>query len=224
MLVRRGPWEWPVTAHSRRCRASRRRSPNRTESGRSAGSAEQVFMPLSRRSRRLTTNRRLGEGTLSPCCHAPLPTRANVARSKARQHSLAHGHLGFAIIWTTRWLPLSADRSQPLLPPLSARRRQAVCPVVIADEGHHRSQQDHDGRSRRRASSPGSAAATLPSFRARPSPDENGGIPQRAKDSWIDLGPMKLNAPAPIITTPSAIGSQTAMSWPIGMEIRCSSC
>src|SRR5215471_20291753 len=60
--------------------------------------------PLSRRSRRLTTNRRLGKRTLSPCCNAPLPTRADVVRSKARQHSLAHGHLGFAIIWTTRWL------------------------------------------------------------------------------------------------------------------------
>jgi hypothetical protein len=36
-------------------------------------------------------------------------------------------------------------------------------------------------------------------------PIKTGGYPQRAKESRIDLGPMKLTAPAPIITTPSAI-------------------
>ena len=69
-----------------------------------------------------------------------LPTCANVARSKARQHSQAHGHLGFAIVSTTRWLPLSSDRSHRYCHRCQHDGARQVCPVAIADEGHHRSQ------------------------------------------------------------------------------------
>ena len=181
-------------------------------------------MALSRRSRRPTTSRRLGKRTLSPCCSAPLPTRAAVARSKARQHSLAHGHLAFAIIWTTRWLPLSADRSRRYCHRCQHDGARQVCPVAIADEGHHRSQQDHDARSRRRASSPGSAAATLPSFRARPSPDENGGIPPTREGIADRSGTDEVDRARPDHHDAECDRSPTAMSLSNGMGGCSSSC